>query len=122
MSLLDFALIADDNRLKLFVRDAYDWARQNGISRLGLFNGSGNTEGCTVADMVGLAVALTDAGVGDYWDDVRAIRPQRPHRGPIHQPGGDGAGVGGGAKPAQGFALWRASTTGGSTPATRGWT
>ena len=105
--LLDYASAADDDRLMLFVRDAYDWARQNGISRLGLFNGSGNTEGCTVADMVGLAVALTDAGVGDYWDDVRAIRPQRPHRGPIHQPGGDGAGVGGGAKPAQGFALWR---------------
>ena len=68
--LLDFALVANDCRLKLFVRDGYEWARQNGIARLGLFHGNGNTEGCTIADMTGLAVALTDAGVGDYWDDV----------------------------------------------------
>jgi hypothetical protein len=28
------------------------------------------TEGCTVADMTALAAGLSDAGVGDYWDDV----------------------------------------------------
>jgi hypothetical protein len=69
--LLDYAIVADDWRAKEFVRDSYDWARHHGIHRLGVFAGSGGgTEGCTVADMVGLAVELTDAGVGDYWDDV----------------------------------------------------
>ena len=69
--LLDYAIVADDWQAKEFVRDAYEWARHHGIHRLGLFpGGNGDTEGCTVADMVGLAVALSDAGVGDYWDDV----------------------------------------------------
>jgi hypothetical protein len=69
--LLDYALAANDSRLIYFARDAYDWARQQGIHRLGIFPaGHGTTEGCTIADMVGLAAALTIAGVGDYWDDV----------------------------------------------------
>ena len=70
-ALLDYAIAADDWHIKLFVRDTYEWARHHGIPRLGIFPGNGGfTEGCTVADMVGLAVALSDAGVGDYWDDV----------------------------------------------------
>ena len=69
--LLEYAIIADDWRVKEFVRDGYEWARHHGIHRLGVFpGGNGGTEGCTVADMVGLAVRLTDAGAGDYWDDV----------------------------------------------------
>ena len=69
--LLDYAIVADDWRIKEFVRDAYEWARHHGIHRLGVFaGGGGGTEGCTVADMVGLAVKLTDAGIGDYWEDV----------------------------------------------------
>lgn len=69
--MLDYAIVADDYRVKEFVRDAYEWARHHGIHRLGVFPGSnGNTEGCTVADMVGLAVKLTDAGIGEYWEDL----------------------------------------------------
>jgi hypothetical protein len=69
--LLDYAIVADDYRVKEFVRDGYEWARHHGIHRLGIFPGSnGSTEGCTVADMVGLAVKLTDAGIGEYWEDV----------------------------------------------------
>jgi len=69
--LLDYAIIANDFRIKEFVRDSYEWARHHGIHRLGVFAGSGGgTEGCTVADMVGLAVKLTDAGIGEYWEDV----------------------------------------------------
>ena len=69
--MLDYAVAANDWQVKGFVRDSYEWARHHGIHRLGVFPGNnGNTEGCAVADMVGLAVALTDAGVGDYWDDV----------------------------------------------------
>lgn len=70
-AILDYAIAADDYRLKLFARDAYEWARHHGVHRIGVFPTShGNTEGCTVADMVGLAVRLTDCGVGDYWEDV----------------------------------------------------
>lgn len=69
--LLDYALVADDSRLKAFVRDGYEFARHHGIHRLGVFAHSGDsTEGCAIADMIGLAVALSDAGLGDYWDDV----------------------------------------------------
>jgi hypothetical protein len=71
IGLLDYARVANDWRLKLFVRDAYEWARHHGIHRLGIFPGGGYmTEGCTVADMTALAAGLTDAGAGDYWDDV----------------------------------------------------
>jgi hypothetical protein len=69
--MLDYAIAADDYRVKEFVRDGYEWARHHGIHRLGVFPGrDSKTEGCTVADMVGLAVQLTDAGIGDYWEDV----------------------------------------------------
>ena len=71
LGLLDYAVLADDWRVKEFVRDGYEWARHQGLHRLGLFpSDSGLTEGCRVADMVALAAALTDAGIGDYWDDV----------------------------------------------------
>jgi hypothetical protein len=69
--LLDYAIAADDYRSLEVARDGYEWARHHGVHRLGVFPGSaGDTEGCTVADMVALAVGLTDAGVGDYWEDV----------------------------------------------------
>lgn len=69
--ILDYGIIADDQRAKELVADAYGYARQMGIGRLGLFpTGGEGTEGCTIGDMIGLAVALSDAGLGDYWDDV----------------------------------------------------
>lgn len=69
--LLDYGLMANDTRIKFFCRDAYEYARQHGIHRLGVFPHSNQrTEGCTIGDMVGLAVTLTRAGLGDYWDDV----------------------------------------------------
>jgi hypothetical protein len=72
-SALDYALIADDQRVQQFANDSYNYARQTGIKRLGLFPTHGEgTEGCSIADMIGMAVTLTDAGIGDYWDDVEA--------------------------------------------------
>ena len=68
---LDYAMLADDMAIKMKVRDGYEWARQRGIHRLGIFTHTyEGSEGCTMADMVGLAVGLIDAGLGDYWDDV----------------------------------------------------
>ena len=69
--MLDYAVLAGDARVQLMVRDSYEWARQRGIHRLGVFPHTYEyTEGCTLGDMTCLSVALTDAGLGDYWDDV----------------------------------------------------
>jgi hypothetical protein len=68
---LDYGIVADDQRIKEMLVDAYGYARQVGIGRLGLFPTNNEvTEGCTLGDMIGLAVTLSDAGLGDYWDDV----------------------------------------------------
>jgi len=70
-ALLEYAIVANDWPIKQFVRDAYDYAHQHAVPQLGLFpHDNGRTEGCTIADMVALAIQLTDAGLGDYWDDV----------------------------------------------------
>jgi hypothetical protein len=63
--LLEYAELANDERIKAFVRDSYEYIRGFGIARIGLFG-----EGCTIGDMTALAVKLSDAGVGDYWEDV----------------------------------------------------
>ena len=63
--LLEYADLANDERLKSFVRDGYEYIRCFGIARIGLFG-----ETCTVGDMTSLAVRLSDAGVGDFWEDV----------------------------------------------------
>ena len=79
LSLLEYAAAADDFVAKQFVRDSYEFTRQVGIHRLGVFPSSHPvtarpgvpvTEGCSAADMVMLAIGMTDAGLGDYWDDV----------------------------------------------------
>ncbi len=81
--ILEYAIATNDKRLKQFARDGYTYARILGISRLGWFPGSVapesygrprheavRCEGCGTADMVALAVRLSQAGVGDYWEDV----------------------------------------------------
>ncbi len=65
--ILEYALVADDYRIKSFVRDGYEWGHHHIQPRLGLDN---CPEGCTFADLVALGIQLSDAGVGDYWDDV----------------------------------------------------
>jgi hypothetical protein len=73
-ALLEYALEANDTHLKGFVRDAYEYARHRAVPRLGVFPGNyPETEGCTMADMVALGIQLSDAGIGDYWDDVDHI-------------------------------------------------
>ena len=86
MSLLDLALATNDDWLKQFVREGYAHARRIGILRMGWFPAwtmperynrpawlHGITEPCGVGDMAVLAVKLTDAGLGEYWDDVDYI-------------------------------------------------
>jgi len=85
-ALLDLAVIERDEWLKQFVREGYDQAVRSGVVRMGWFPGWTKpekfkrpayshtiTESCGLADMVILAVELSDAGIGDYWDDVDSI-------------------------------------------------
>ncbi len=66
-AILEYAIAANDSRLKQFVRDGYEWARQAGIARIGLV---GDGQGCGCGRLIGLAVKLSEAGIGDYWEDV----------------------------------------------------
>ena len=66
-AILEYAIAANDTRLKEFVRDGYEWARQGFIARIGYV---GDGQGCGCARLIGLAVKLCYAGVGDYWEDV----------------------------------------------------
>lgn len=64
-ALLEYAMLTNDEKLKTFVLDGYQYVRTFGIARIGLLG-----EGCTVGDMTCLAIKLTDAGMGDFWEDV----------------------------------------------------
>ena len=65
MGLITYANASGDARLKEFVREGYEYYRNWGIARIGLFG-----EMCSVGDMTFVAIKLSDGGVGDYWEDV----------------------------------------------------
>jgi DUF1680 family protein len=75
--LLEYARAAGDQRISEFVRRAYEFSLGQGIARIGWINcfpaATNTMEGCALGDLVALAIRLTDAGLGDYWDDVDAI-------------------------------------------------
>ncbi len=66
-AILEYALAVDDSWLKAFVRDGYEWTRQGGFARIGYI---GDGQGCGLGRLIGLAVKLSNAGIGDYWEDV----------------------------------------------------
>ena len=85
--LLDLAVATGDGKLKDIVREAYEHGRRAGLARVGWFPGwitperfgrierlgdwiKKVAETCAIADMLALAIGLSDAGIGDYWDDV----------------------------------------------------
>jgi len=83
--LLDLAVATGDGRLKWIVHEAYEHACAAGLRRVGWYPGWINperfgrareskviAESCALGNMIALAVALSDAGLGDYWDDVDA--------------------------------------------------
>ncbi len=83
MAMCEYAVAADDREVLERVDACYRWARAMGDPLIGYYTewipgseqyltrGHGNTvETCEVADMVFLALYLTRAGTGDYWDDV----------------------------------------------------
>jgi hypothetical protein len=75
--LLAFGRATTDQRILEFVRRAYEFTLSQGIPRMGWINcypGAANhMEGCALGDLVGLGIRLSDAGMGDYWDDVDCV-------------------------------------------------
>ena len=65
--ILDYAVISGDAQALEFVNDGYQWLRHHLSPQLGASDGY---EGCCVGDWPALGIALSDAGMGDYWDDV----------------------------------------------------
>lgn len=74
---LDYARATGEERMLEFVRRAYDFTLSMGIPRLGWVNcwpaRNVAVEACALADLVALGIRLSDAGLGDYWDDVDAV-------------------------------------------------
>ena len=82
MAVCEYAVAANDRAALERVDACYRWARQMGDPLVGFYaelmpgsdgylRRAGNTvEICEIADMIFLALTLTRAGVGDYWDDV----------------------------------------------------
>ena len=80
LSMLEYATAVNDRGTMDFVRVSFEWAKSQsatfGVSPLiGWFTewylaDYPSCECCTVADMIALAVNLSVAGAGDYWDDV----------------------------------------------------
>ncbi|MHB9033539.1 MAG: hypothetical protein ACYC6L_10870, partial [Anaerolineae bacterium] len=77
--MLEYARAAGDQRVFEFVRQAYEYAWEFGIRRMGWVNCYPNSkmngfmESCAIGDLVAIAIRLSDAGLADYWDDVDAL-------------------------------------------------
>jgi hypothetical protein len=74
--ILAVGVATNNSSMKTFAREGYEFSRKLGIAQLGWFEeevGNHSHETCTLADMTSLALQLTEAGVGDYWDDVEGF-------------------------------------------------
>lgn len=76
-ALLEFGRVAGDERVLEFVRRAYEFTLTQGIARMGWINCfpviNNLCEGCSLGDQVAMGIRLSDAGLGDYWDNVDAV-------------------------------------------------
>lgn len=76
--LLEYAHVAGNPQIGDFVRSSYEYMRSWGIPRIGFSPSWVNgerlcMETCHTADLVQLAIKLSDYGLGDYWDDADAV-------------------------------------------------
>jgi len=82
LGVLEYAAAVRDQELLEWVRSSYEWARTQGAPLVGYcpeytVHNWPRCETCPVADLIGIAIKLSTAGVGDYWDDVdRCVRNQ----------------------------------------------
>ena len=63
--LVEYALVAGDPYVKEFVRQGYEHMRNFGLVRLGMYG-----ENIANTVMAAVAIKLSDAGIGDFWEDV----------------------------------------------------
>jgi hypothetical protein len=76
LGMLEYGMVAGDWEMIQFARKGYEfaiarmWPTVGYISEFINPQGYQTSETCGVADMVHMAVKLTLAGAGDYWDDV----------------------------------------------------
>lgn len=76
LGILEYAVQTGDREMIELVRKGYEHARANMWPVMGYVPETINpqvfqtSEICGVADMIALALKLTRAGLGDYWDDV----------------------------------------------------
>lgn len=82
-----YALATNDHEFASFARSGYEWARSLGSPLVGFFpeyiydwpddRPYIDCETCCTADMIQIALNLSEAQEGDYWDDVdRYVRNQ----------------------------------------------
>jgi hypothetical protein len=82
-----YAVAANEREFASFARSSYEWARATGSPLVGFFPEYINDwpddrpyidcETCCTADMIQVAMTLSEAQQGDYWDDVdRYVRNQ----------------------------------------------
>jgi hypothetical protein len=63
--LIEYALIANDTYVKDWVRQGYEYFRNLGLPRIGMWG-----ENIANNQMAAIGIKLSDSGAGDYWDDV----------------------------------------------------
>jgi len=84
LAMAEYALVAKDAEVAEYAKKCYQYAKSKGDVLIGYFpeNIDDNrrlwtSEMCDVADMLAIAVKLTQAEVGDYWEDIdRWVRNQ----------------------------------------------
>jgi Beta-L-arabinofuranosidase, GH127 len=72
---IEYATAVNDPELLQWCKSSYEWAKTQGNSTIGFFPEFiapqyPSCESCEVADMIAIAAKLTQAGLGDYWDDL----------------------------------------------------
>jgi hypothetical protein len=81
LSFVEYALATGEKEYAEFARKGYEYARSTGTPKIGFFpeyvgefpddrHGIVDCESCCVGHMISIALKLTTAGVGDYWEDV----------------------------------------------------
>ena len=76
LAMAELALGTRNESLLEYVRQGYEYCKVNGNVLVGFFAediGSSDqetSEPCDIADMLAIGLKLTEAGAGDYWDDV----------------------------------------------------
>ena len=76
LAMLEYARVTGDESLLELANKGYNYGKTQGNVLVGYFpewlfsEQSKRSELCEVADMVALGIKLSEAGAGDYWDDV----------------------------------------------------